>query len=156
MRVRRSLVLDTTVRLVFDTALVLSLYLLFAGHNQPGGGFVGGLVTAAALSLRYLAGGVDELRSVARLRPWMLLGSGLALAATTAIVPLLAADTPLDQRAFEWDLLLLGHLKLTTATVFDTGVYLIVVGLVLMIFEGLGEDADDQRDPSTPDREIRR
>ena len=146
MSARRSLVLDTTVRVVFDLALVLSLYLLFAGHNQPGGGFVGGLVAAAALSLRYLAGGVDELRAVAVVRPWMLLGAGLAIAATTALIPLLFADTPLDQTAVEWDLPVLGHLKATTATVFDAGVYLIVVGLVLMIFEGLGEESDDGDD----------
>ena len=145
MSARRSLVVDTTVRLVFDTALVLSLYLLFAGHNQPGGGFVGGLVAAAALSLRYLAGGVDELRAVAAVRPWMLLASGLAIAVATALLPLLFADSPLDQSAVEWDLPLLGHLKATTATIFDTGVYLIVVGLVLMIFEALGEDGDEER-----------
>ena len=56
---RRSLLLDTTVRLVFDSVLVLSIYLLFAGHNQPGGGFVGGLVAAAGIALRYVAGGID-------------------------------------------------------------------------------------------------
>lgn len=67
---RRSVILDATVRLVFDAALVLSLYLLFAGHNQPGGGFVGGLVAGAALALRFLAGGVDELRGLLPVRPW--------------------------------------------------------------------------------------
>ena len=149
MSARRSLILDTTVRLVFDTALVLSLYLLFAGHNQPGGGFVGGLVAAAALALRYLAGGADELRAAVAVRPWMLLGSGLAVAVVTALLPLLFADAPLDQRSVAWDLPLLGHLKATTATIFDTGVYLIVVGLVLMIFEGLGEDGDDEREAPT-------
>jgi multisubunit Na+/H+ antiporter MnhB subunit len=154
MRARRSLILDTTVRLVFDTALVLSLYLLFAGHNRPGGGFVGGLVAAAALSLRYLAGGAEELRAVAAVRPWTLLASGLALAVATALVPLVFADTPLDHSAVEWDLPLLGHLKATGATVFDTGVYLIVVGLVLMIFEGLADEPDEEREVPA-DRSVR-
>lgn len=146
MRARRSVILDVTVRLVFDTVLVLSLYLLFAGHNQPGGGFVGGLVASAAISLRYLAGGAHELRSVVRVRPWMLLGSGLVVAVGSALAPLLLGDAPLDQRAFEWDLPLLGHLKLTTATAFDTGVYVLVVGLILMVLDGLGEDAGEERD----------
>ncbi|OWY62223.1 hypothetical protein B7486_59595 [cyanobacterium TDX16] len=136
----RSLILDTTVRLVFDAALVLSLYLLFAGHNQPGGGFVGGLVAAAALALRYVSGGYDELQDLVRVRPWTFSSVGLALAVGAALVPLVLVDVPLDQRAYEADLAVLGKVKATTATAFDAGVYLIVVGLVLMLVEALGGD----------------
>ncbi len=139
MKPRRSLIVDTTVRLVFDGALVLSVYLLFAGHNQPGGGFTGGLVAAAAFALRYLAGGLDQVHAASRLRPWTYLSIGLGVVVATALVPLLLGDTPLDQRAFEWQPAVLGTVKLTTATIFDAGVYLIVIGLVLMAFEGLGE-----------------
>ena len=53
------MVLESLVRVVFPSAMVLALYLLFAGHNQPGGGFVGGLVAGAAFALRYAAGGLD-------------------------------------------------------------------------------------------------
>ena len=140
MTPRRSLILDVTTRLVFDATLVLSAYLLFAGHNQPGGGFVGGLVAAAAVALRYIAGGIDEVRSLVNLRPWTFLAVGLALAAGTALVPLVLGDGPLNQDAYELQVALLGKVKATTATAFDTGVYLIVVGLVLMIFEGLGDE----------------
>lgn len=149
--IRRSLILDTTVRLVFDGALVLSVYLLFAGHNQPGGGFVGGLVAAAAVALRYIAGGIDEVLSMLRVKPSTLLSLGLALAAGTALAPLLFGDTPLDQQAVEHHLEVLGKVKFTTATVFDTGVYLIVVGLVLMIFEALGHDPDTEQTASLED-----
>lgn len=139
---RRSLILDTVVRLVFDVALVLSVYLLFVGHNQPGGGFIGGLVAAAGIALRYIAGGIDEVLSSLRVRPWIFPAVGLGLAAGTASWSLLSGGPPLDQQAFEWHLWALGELHLTTATLFDTGVYLIVVGLILMIFEGLGDDLD--------------
>ncbi len=152
MTPRRSLILDTTLRLVIDHALVLSVYMLFAGHNQPGGGFVGGLVAAAALALRYIAGGLADLRSLVPVRPWIFLSIGLFLAAGTALQPVLGDAGPLDQRAFEWDVAVLGHVKLTTATIFDTGVYLIVVGLVLMVFEGLGEDWRDLADSNAEDR----
>jgi multisubunit Na+/H+ antiporter MnhB subunit len=135
----RSLILDTTVRLVFDAALVLSVYLLFAGHNQPGGGFVGGLVAGAAIALRYIAGGLDEVRSLVVVRPWGFLATGLALSVGTALIPVLAGGAALDHRALSFDPILMGHVKVTSATIFDTGVYLIVVGLVLMVFEGLGE-----------------
>jgi multisubunit Na+/H+ antiporter MnhB subunit len=145
---RRSPILDTTVRLVFDGAVVLSVYLLFAGHNQPGGGFVGGLVAGAAIALRYIAGGLGDVRSIVPAPPWAFLSAGLALAAGTALAPMVVGDGPLDQRAFEWDLALLGHVKLPTATFFDAGVYLIVIGLTLMIFEGLGEDWDEPRHTS--------
>jgi multicomponent Na+:H+ antiporter subunit A len=143
MMPRRSLILDTTVRLVFDAALVLSVYLLFAGHNQPGGGFVGGLIAGGAIALRYIAGDIDEVRSLIPVPPWTLLSAGLLLASGTALVPLLRGDGPLDQGAIERHLPLLGDIKATSATVFDAGVYLIVVGLVLMIFEGLGDTATD-------------
>ena len=152
MTPRRSLILDTTLRLVVDHALVLSVYMLFAGHNQPGGGFVGGLVAAAALALRYIAGGLADVRSMVPVRPWTFLSIGLLLAAGTALQPVLGDAAPLDQRAFEWDVAVLGHLKLTTATIFDTGVYLIVVGLVLMVFEGLGEDWRDLADSNDEER----
>jgi len=144
---RRSLLLDTTVRLVFDSVLVLSIYLLFAGHNQPGGGFVGGLVAAAGLALRYVAGGIDDVRATFRLRPWTILGTGLALAAITALFPLLLGDAPLDNAKVTWELPLLGHVAFTSALLFDSGVYLVVVGLLLMVFEALGDEADDAPDP---------
>ena len=137
---RRSLLLDTTVRLVFDSVLVLSIYLLFAGHNQPGGGFVGGLVAGAAIALRYIAGGIDAVRSTLPVRPWTVLAIGLGLAASMAVVPLVLGDAPLDNAKIDWNLPLLGHLKATSAVFFDSGVYLVVVGLVLMIFEALGDD----------------
>jgi multisubunit Na+/H+ antiporter MnhB subunit len=139
MTPRSSIIFDTTVRLVFDAALVLSVYLLFAGHNQPGGGFVGGLVAAAAFALRYIAGGLDEVHVAAPVRPWLLLSSGLLVASAAAFAPVVFGDGPLDQTATDADVALLGHVKLTTATIFDTGVYLIVVGIILMAFEGLGE-----------------
>jgi multicomponent Na+:H+ antiporter subunit A len=139
---RRSLLLDTTVRLVFTSVLVLSLYLLFAGHNQPGGGFVGGLVAGAAVALRYVAAGIVGVRSAVPVPPWRVLAAGLGLAVLTALVPLVVGDSPLDNAKLDWDVPVLGSVKLTSALAFDAGVYLVVVGLVLMIFEAVGADED--------------
>lgn len=151
MTPRRSVIVDTTVRLVFDAALVLSVYLLFAGHNQPGGGFVGGLVAAAAFALRYISGGLEEVHAAAPVPPWGFLSAGLLLAVLAALLPVVWGAGPLDQTAVQGDLLLVGHVKLTTATVFDTGVYLVVVGVVLMAFEGLGEYWRDAARPPPGD-----
>jgi multisubunit Na+/H+ antiporter MnhB subunit len=139
---KRSLIFDTTVRLAFDLALVLSVYLLFAGHNQPGGGFVGGLVAGAGISLRYLTGDLRDVLSVIRFKPWTPLSVGLVLAAGTALSSMLAGAEPLDHRAWTFDLWVIGDVKVTSATVFDTGVYCIVVGLVLMILEAFADEVD--------------
>jgi multicomponent Na+:H+ antiporter subunit A len=133
-------VVDVAVRVVFAAVMVGSVYLLFAGHNQPGGGFVGGIVAGAAVALRYVAGGIEEVRSVSRAHPWTVLGTGLLLAVTTALVPVVLGGAPLEHASFETDLPLLGHLKVTSALPFDIGVYLVVLGLVLMVFASFGDD----------------
>ncbi len=144
---RRSPIFDTGVALVFPTVLILSLYLLFAGHNQPGGGFIGGLVAGAGLALRYVAGGVDEVRATTRVQPWTLRGAGLFLAATTALASVVVGGQMLESGKVELDLPVLGLVKATSALPFDIGVYLVVVGLVLMVVESLGDPAIDPDHP---------
>jgi len=138
--VRRLVVVDVAVRLVFTAVMVGSIYLLFAGHNQPGGGFVGGIVAGAAVALRYVAGGIDDVRSLSRAHPWTVLGAGLLLSAVTVLVPVVLGGAPLEGARWETDLPLLGHVKVTSALPFDVGVYLLVLGLVLMVFESFGDD----------------
>lgn len=136
---RRSLILDVAVRLVFHSALMLGLFLLFTGHNRPGGGFVGGLVAGAALSLRYVAGGIDEVREALPVRPWTLLGLGLATATTTAIVPLVFGRQLMEHAKLDVHLPLLGAAHANTALFFDIGVALVVVGMVLLLLVAFGE-----------------
>jgi multisubunit Na+/H+ antiporter MnhB subunit len=149
-RLRRFVVVDVAVRLVFPAVMAGSLYLLFAGHNQPGGGFAGGIVAGAAIALRYAAGGIDDVRSLSRAHPWTVLGAGLLLSAATAVVPVLAGGSLLESATVEADLPLLGHLKTSSALVFDVGVYLVVLGLVLMVFESFGDDPQPAATPEEP------
>jgi len=137
---RRLVVLDVSVRLIFHVVLITSVYLLLAGHNQPGGGFVGGLLVGAAIAMRYAAGGIEEVRSISRFTPWTILGTGLLVAAVTAGVPLLFGDSVLEGAIATLDVPVLGEVKVTSALAFDAGVYLLVVGLVLMVFEAFGDD----------------
>lgn len=137
---KRHVVVDLSVRVIFQAVLVGSIYLLFAGHNQPGGGFVGGLLAGAAVAMRYTAGGIAEVRSIARFKPWTILGAGLLLAGATASVPLLLGGEVLEAAKLEADLPLLGSVKATSSLPFDVGVYLLVIGLVLMVFEAFGDD----------------
>lgn len=137
---RRLVLVDTTVLVVYHAIVVLSLYLLFAGHNQPGGGFVGGLVAGAGLALHYVAGGTAAVRAAARVAPTTLLGLGLLASATTAAVPMLLGGDVLEHDVMSVTLPLIGELKATTALTFDIGVYLLVVGVVLAAFEAFGVD----------------
>lgn len=138
---KRLLFLDQSVRWVFHAVLAGSIWLLFVGHNQPGGGFVGGLVAGAAIALRYLAGGIDDVRALTRLQPWTILGAGLALATTTALAPLIAGKPILTALSRSYDVPVLGHVYVSTTLAFDSGVYLLVVGLVFMVFEAFGDES---------------
>jgi multicomponent Na+:H+ antiporter subunit A len=139
-------VFEVTTRLLFHTMIVYSLYLLFSGHNSPGGGFAAGLVTGIALAVRYLAGGRYELGEAAPVQPGLLLGSGLFLSAGVGLVAVLAGGSVLQSWIIDLSLPVLGEIHLVTSLFFDVGVYLVVVGLVLDILRTLGAEIDRQHE----------
>ena len=141
---KRIVFLDQSVPIIFHTALITSIYLLFVGHNQPGGGFVGGLVAGAAISLRYLAGGIDEVRGLSRFRPWTILGAGIAVSIGTALLPMLRGDPVMTSMGAELDVPVLGKSYLSSTLAFDVGVYTVVIGLVFMVFEAFGEQVANE------------
>ncbi|CAA9308733.1 MAG: Na(+) H(+) antiporter subunit A / Na(+) H(+) antiporter subunit B [uncultured Frankineae bacterium] len=138
----RSVVLETAVRLVFHTVLVFGVYLLFAGHNQPGGGFVGGLVAGCAFVLRYAVTGREGIGRAVPVDPVLPLGAGLLLAGVTGAAAWLLDGQFLESGKVELDLPVLGVVKATSALPFDTGVFLVVVGLVLLVLRTLGAEAE--------------
>ncbi|RJK96132.1 Na+/H+ antiporter subunit A [Vallicoccus soli] len=146
---RRSIVLEIVTRAVFHTVVVLSVYLLFAGHNAPGGGFAGGLVAGLALVVRYLAGGRYELGEAAPVDAGLLLGAGLLLAGGTGAAGLLLGADVLQTTIVEGALPVFGDVKLVTSLFFDVGVYLVVVGLVLDVLRSLGAEVDRREHQET-------
>lgn len=142
----RSILLEVVVRLIFHAVIVLSLYILFAGHNLPGGGFAGGLVAGLALVARYLAGGRYELTAAVPVGAGAVLGTGIAIAAGAAIMPLLFGADALTSTYWKAELWLFGEVEFVTSTIFDIGVYLVVVGLVLDVLRSLGAEVDRQGD----------
>jgi len=141
---RRSIMLEVVVRLIFHALMVVSLFVLLVGHNAPGGGFAGGLIAGLALCLRYLAGGRFELAAAAVLDAGKTLGAGLLLATGAAIVPLFVGADALTSTWFTIDLGFAGTIDFVSSTIFDIGVYLVVVGLVLDILRSLGGEVDRQ------------
>ncbi|WP_417563144.1 Na+/H+ antiporter subunit A [Microbacterium sp.] len=141
----RSIMLEVIVRILFHTIIVVSLYVLFAGHNLPGGGFAGGLIAGIALVMRYIAGGRYELGAAAPTDAGRFLGGGMVLAVACAVVPVFFGQAPLTSAVLEADIPVLGHLEFVTSTIFDIGVYLVVIGLVLDVLRSLGAEVDRQR-----------
>ena len=134
----RSLLLDVGIRTVFHTVLVFGVFLLFAGHNAPGGGFVGGLVAGAAFVLRYVEGGAEEVERATPMSAMAFMGTGLGLAVATGAASWLTGGRFLESGKLALDLPVLGTAKASTALVFDVGVYLVVVGLVVGVLTTLG------------------
>jgi multicomponent Na+:H+ antiporter subunit B len=150
-----SVIARTITRVVFPLILLTALALLFQGHNLPGGGFIAGVLTAAAFALVYIVYGIDFLQNdlldragsdtasgpaiVADYRT--VFAVGLALAAGGGVVAILFGRSFLSQVVlFLYDLPLFGELELASAFVFDLGVYLVVVGALLTILAVVGDE----------------
>jgi multicomponent Na+:H+ antiporter subunit B len=138
MIVRESLILRATTRLLFPLTLVFSVFLLFRGHNAPGGGFVGGLTAAAAFALVLASDGLDMARRLLRLDPRTFIGAGLAVALLSGVAPLFDGGAFLTGHWLEAKVPVVGHLG--TPFVFDVGVYLTVLGVVATIIFELAEE----------------
>jgi multicomponent Na+:H+ antiporter subunit A len=160
---RPSLILDTVTRAAFPLVLTFSLYLLFVGHNAPGGGFVGGLTAGTAFVLVYIGGGIERLRGVVGVSHETLLGAGLALAVVTGLTSLVLGEPFQSSAILRWHPPLLGEVKLVTVLFFDIGVYLVVVGLVLALLMILGahsvkaeQDVGEGEGPGATDGHVAR
>ena len=146
----------TVTRIVFPLILLTAIALLLRGHNLPGGGFIAGVLTAAAFALLYVIYGLDFLQTelldrgnsttvaagpviVADYR--LTFAIGLALAAGSGVVAMLFDFPFLTQRVLFLEHLPIYHeLELASAFVFDLGVYLVVVGALLTILAVVGAE----------------
>lgn len=126
--------------MVIRTALVFSLFLLFSGHNAPGGGFIAGLVAGICLILRYMSQGAASMLALIRLRPEQLLGAGMLVAILAGVGGFVWGGGFLASAEIEVVLPVLGTLKATSALIFDIGVYLVVIGLAASLVSTLGDD----------------
>jgi multicomponent Na+:H+ antiporter subunit A len=124
----------TAARLLMPLLLLFAVFLLLRGHNQPGGGFVGGLVAAAAFALFAIAFGVQRARQAVLVRPMTLLGTGLLLALASGVPAVLRGRPFLTA---SW----ISGTSVGTPVLFDVGVFLVVSGVVLMMIFSLAEES---------------
>jgi len=134
----RPALLCVSTRALMPLLLLFSIFLLLRGHNDPGGGFVGGLTAAAAFGLHALAFGVAETRRTLRFDVRGIMGVGLLLALLSGVLGMLGGGTFLTARWLDFPFPVIG--KLGTPVLFDIGVYLAVLGVTLGILLPLIEE----------------
>ncbi|TVQ86812.1 MAG: Na+/H+ antiporter subunit B [Bacteroidetes bacterium] len=135
-----SIILQIAARHMRPLLLVLSLIVLYRGHNEPGGGFIGGLMFGAAYILYAMAFGVKKTQKTLFFNPINLTALGLLVALASGIPAIFAGDlfmtgewyTFFEHTAFE--------LKLGTPLLFDVGVYFAVAGMLMMVMFSLMEE----------------
>ncbi|TFY90252.1 monovalent cation/H+ antiporter subunit A [Pseudomonas kairouanensis] len=137
------------VRLLLPIALVVSFYLFMRGHNQPGGGFVAGLVMSVAFILQYMVAGTQWVEAQMSLRPMRWMGFGLFSATLTGLGALFAGYPFLTTHTWHFSLPVLGDIHVASALFFDVGVYAMVVGSTLLMLTALGHQSVRAHKPST-------
>ena len=131
-------ILRSGARFLVPLMLLFSLFLLVRGHNEPGGGFVGGLVAATAIALVLLSEGLGEARRLLRVDPLALVAAGLLVALASGVPPLLRGWPYMTGLWLKVPLPVVG--KVGSPVIFDVGVYLVVLGIVLAILFALAEE----------------
>jgi multicomponent Na+:H+ antiporter subunit B len=134
------LMLHTLTRVVTFIILAFSVYLFFAGHNNPGGGFIGGLMTACALLLMYLGFDMKSMKKALPFNYTTIIAVGLLISIATGVSSMLFGYPFLTQFFEYYQLPILGETELTTALPFDLGIYLVVVAIALIIILTIAED----------------
>lgn len=133
-----SLILSTMIRFLIPLLLLFSVFLLLRGHNDPGGGFVGGLVAGSALALYAVAHGIEAARLLVPVRPVVLIASGIGLAIASGFLAVLRCEPFLTGQWLPVPLPAVG--KVGTPLLFDLGVYLLVIGVLAQVFFVLWEE----------------
>ncbi len=135
-----SLILQTTARLLQPLLLMFSVFLLLFGHNAPGGGFSGGLIAASAFALHTIAFDVAGAQHSLRISPRHLISTGLLLAVCSGMISLIRGKSFMTSLWTRIPLGQFGGIDMGTPLIFDTGVYLAVCGVTLLIVFSLAEE----------------
>jgi len=137
------------VRLLLPVAFVVSMYLFMRGHNQPGGGFVAGLVMSVAFILQYMVAGTQWVEANMSLRPLRWMGTGLFFALITGLGSMALGYPFMTTHTAHLHLPLLGDVHVASALFFDIGVYAVVVGSTLLILTALAHQSVRSHRPTS-------
>lgn len=132
----KSLILQTASKWLLLITLLFSIWVLFRGHNSPGGGFIGGLIGASGFALYLLAHGVKALRGVIKIKLSLLLALGFIFGLVSGLIALLQNKIFLTGI---WINIKFIHMQIGSPILFDIGVYLVVLSSVLIMMLALEE-----------------
>lgn len=135
---REYMMLRLLARLMLPLALLVAVFIFLRGHNEPGGGFIAGLVTSVALVLLHVSAGQEWVEQRLKINYRKLAASGIVVAGLTGLGSLLFGKPLLTSAHGVLNIPLLGGLELASAMLFDLGVYFAVVGGTLLILSNLG------------------
>ncbi|HDB6448188.1 TPA: Na+/H+ antiporter Mnh2 subunit B [Staphylococcus aureus] len=130
-------VLRTVTKLVVFILLTFGFYVFFAGHNNPGGGFIGGLIFSSAFILMFLAFNVEEVLESLPIDFRILMIIGALVSSITAIIPMFFGKSFLSQYETTWLLPILGQIHVSTITLFELGILFSVVGVIVTVMLSL-------------------
>lgn len=137
------LMLRITASWILPIALVVSLYIFLRGHNLPGGGFIAGLITSMALIIQYIALGQDQTEQMLKAKSGRLyeiwIGVGLSIAGLTGLAAWFWGRPFLTSAHIYVNPPIIGEMHLASAALFDVGVYVTVVGAVMLMISVLGD-----------------
>jgi multicomponent K+:H+ antiporter subunit A len=137
--------LQVATRLILPMAMLVGVFLFLRGHNQPGGGFVAGLVFAIGFLLQYIASGPDWAAARRRIPFHAMIGAGVLLASATGIGSFFAGRPFLTSTFTHLHLPAIGDVEFATAALFDLGVFLSVLGAVMLTLDALARLAKAAR-----------
>jgi len=129
------------VRLLLPVAGMVSAYYFLRGHNEPGGGFVAGLVMSVALLLQYIVSGTEWVEEHLNIYPRHFLSLGLILILATGVGSWVVGYPLLTSHTWHFTLPVIGEIHFASATFFDLGVFLLVVGSTLLILIALAHQS---------------
>lgn len=129
----RNIILEKIVSLFMRVMVIFSIYLLLRGHNNPGGGFIGGIIASTGFIFYAIIFGTDSLQKVIKIKPQSFIGIGLLLVLVATLLPTLFSTEMLTGLWIKADVPVLGTLHAGTPLIFDTGVYAVVIGVILTI-----------------------
>jgi multicomponent K+:H+ antiporter subunit A len=140
-RDRHPLMMVVVTRVLMPIAIVVGLYIFLRGHNEPGGGFVAGLVIAIALLMQYMASGFAWTQERKRIEYHTMIGLGVVIAGLTGVGSWLSGSPFLTSAYTYVHLPPIEEFELATAMLFDLGVFLTVLGAVMLMLYSLSRIA---------------
>jgi len=137
-----TLIFRTFAPLITAVMLVFSVFILLRGHNEPGGGFIGGLIAASAIAIYGMANGVGRVRRALRVHPMSIAGFGVLIAGLSGFLSLSIAAPFLTGIWSEFEFLG-AQVAVSTVMVFDIGVYFVVLGVIGALALALEDEEEE-------------